>query len=58
MKKKMVCSVCKSDNVFADAYAKWDFVNQIWVVDNVFMKNGYCDDCGGETLIKVVEVDE
>ena len=50
-KTKPVCSTCKSDNVFVDAYVSWDVATETWQVENTFPKGGHCNDCGGECTI-------
>lgn len=57
MKKvKVVCSLCGSENVSADAATRWSVAHQEWEVTNVFDKGHLCDDCGGECGIREVEI--
>lgn len=48
---RMVCRNCGSEDVICDAYAVWDFSNQVWVIDSTFDKGAYCNACDGETRI-------
>jgi hypothetical protein len=41
-----VCPHCGSDNVVADAAARWNPQHQEWEVSNIFDKGHTCDDCG------------
>jgi hypothetical protein len=43
-----VCPRCGSDNVAADAAARWNRERQEWEVSNVFDNGHGCDDCGAE----------
>jgi transcription elongation factor Elf1 len=45
-----VCPRCGSDNVAADAAARWNSEQQEWEVSNVFDKGHGCDDCGAEDI--------
>jgi hypothetical protein len=45
-----VCPQCGSDNVAADAAARWSPQHQTWEVSNVFDKGHGCDDCGAEDI--------
>lgn len=56
-KVRMVCRTCGSENVLRDAFAEWDVENQSWVLQNVF-DDATCDDCGKETRIDEVPIDE
>ncbi len=47
-----VCSSCGSPDVAADAYAEWDRSKESWVLQNVFDKGAFCNDCGGETSLE------
>ena len=40
-----VCPHCGSDNVGADAAARWNFETQSWEVYNIFDKGHGCDNC-------------
>ena len=44
-----VCPKCGSDNVVADATARWNSENQQWEVSSVFEQGG-CDECGHEDI--------
>jgi hypothetical protein len=46
-----ICSTCDGENVLADCYAQWDRKTGEWVIQNVFEKGGYCEDCENETKI-------
>jgi hypothetical protein len=45
-----VCPRCGSDNVAADAAARWNREQQEWEVSNVFDKGHGCNDCGTENI--------
>lgn len=45
-----VCPQCGSDNVVADAAARWNLEPQEWQVSNIFDKGHGCDDCGAEDI--------
>jgi len=45
-----ICPKCGSDNVVADAAARWSTGGQIWEVSNVFDKGHGCEDCGAEDI--------
>jgi hypothetical protein len=45
-----VCPKCGSDNVVADAAARWDVKSQAWIVANSFDKGHNCNDCGAEDI--------
>lgn len=45
-----VCPRCGSDNVAADAAARWNVERQEWEVSNVFDKGHGCDDCGAPDI--------
>jgi hypothetical protein len=54
-----VCPHCGSDNVVADAAARWYAEGQIWEVSNVFDKGHGCDDCGaGEIAFDWISEEE
>lgn len=55
-KVRMVCSVCHSPEVLADAYVQWDVSRQDWVVFSVFEKGGHCDECDGEARFEAQPV--
>lgn len=46
-----VCSLCGSENIAADAAARWNVGTQQWEVLNVFDDGHCCDDCGSECRI-------
>jgi hypothetical protein len=54
---KWVCSHCGSENVLLDAWAAWNIETQSWELANVF-DAAFCEDCDGETHLKVVEAAE
>jgi len=59
MKICFVCSVCKSAEVVADAYAEWNMEAQIWELNNVFeYSGGYCNACDGPTRLEERKCDE
>jgi hypothetical protein len=45
-----VCPRCGSDNVAADAAARWNREEQEWEVSNVFDKGHGCNDCGADNI--------
>jgi hypothetical protein len=45
-----VCPRCGSDNVAADAAARWNREEQEWEVSNVFDKGHGCNDCGADDI--------
>ena len=45
VKEQPVCPDCASENVSADAAARWNFAGQCWEVTDVFDKGHGCDDC-------------
>lgn len=56
--RKPVCPRCGSDNVVADAAARWDTETHAWDVSNVFDKGHGCDDCGAADIeFKWVQTD-
>lgn len=46
-KVNLVCRSCGSDNIVADAYARWDIQTQDWDLSSV-LDNKICEDCGYE----------
>jgi len=54
---KKVCSVCGSDDVLVDAYAKWDVDIQHWVLDGAFAEDVYCAQCDEKTGLKDEEIE-
>lgn len=55
-KYDMVCDVCGSANVVADAYASWNYHTQQWEVSGVYDKGGYCNDCDRESRLDAIEI--
>lgn len=53
---KQVCSTCGSDDVLADATARWDADEQRWEVTNISDKGHSCNECDGECKIEQVEL--
>lgn len=51
-KEVAVCTHCGSDDVVADAAARWDIDTQEWDITNVFDKGHSCGNCGGECSIE------
>ena len=49
VRRKPVCPKCGSDNVVADATARWSAERQQWEVSSVFEQGG-CDECGHEDI--------
>jgi RNA polymerase subunit RPABC4/transcription elongation factor Spt4 len=45
-----VCPRCGSDDVAADAAARWDVQNQDWSVSDIFDKGHSCGNCGAENI--------
>lgn len=56
MKEKVICSHCGSEDVMADAYASWNKVDQVWEVESIFEKGGYCSSC--DMMINIQTVTE
>ena len=50
VKRNPVCPKCGSDNVVADAAARWSTKTEEWEVSNIFDKGHGCDDCGAENI--------
>lgn len=46
-KVKLVCRSCGSDNIVADAYARWDIQTQEWEMSSI-LDNKICESCGYE----------
>jgi hypothetical protein len=48
-KLRMVCATCGSDQVLADAFAKWDVESQQWYLHATYDKGSVCesDVCDG-----------
>ena len=55
IKTKPVCTLCGSDEIYADAWAEWDTIAQHWVLCSTF-DHKHCVDCEGECSVKWVEV--
>jgi hypothetical protein len=53
-KLKMVCETCGSEDVLADAYAKWNTELQMWEVEVLHDKDAFCNTC--EELTRIDEV--
>lgn len=47
--KAIRCTVCHSDDVVADAWAKWNPEKDEWEIDDVF-DTYYCKNCEGECI--------
>lgn len=58
MKICFVCSVCKSAEVVADAYAEWNMETQAWELQNVLYRGAYCNACDGPTSLEEETCDE
>ena len=56
MKRIPVCNHCGSEDVSADAIARWDDENQDWKLIDVYDKGYACDQCGGECRIDWKEI--
>ena len=52
----MKCQSCDSEDVLADAYAKWNIDTQEWELHNTFDNGSYCENCEGEARIIEEEV--
>ena len=50
VKKTPVCPRCSSDNVAADAAARWNPEQQEWEVSKIFDQGHGCDDCGAQDI--------
>jgi hypothetical protein len=51
MSKRPTCPKCGSDNVVADAAARWNpDASEGWEISNVFDNGHGCDDCGAEDI--------
>ena len=53
-----VCADCRSDSIYADAYAQWDTKKQIWDIANAFERTIFCNNCNRETDIEWVKLNE
>lgn len=53
-KTKPVCAECGSDEVSADAYARWCVETQQWEVSQTFDKGAVCENCSGECSLEWV----
>jgi hypothetical protein len=58
MKICFVCSVCKSAEVVADAYAEWNMETQSWELQNVLYRGAHCNSCDGPTSLEEETCDE
>jgi len=47
-----VCATCGSDDVSADAFAKWNIGTQQWEVSEIMDKGHACEACGGECKLE------
>ena len=54
--KRPTCSACGSENIAADAVARWNVSTHEWEVSNIFDKGHGCDDCESNE-IELVWVD-
>jgi len=54
---RKVCETCGSVNVSHDALASWCEGAQEWEI-RCILDNADCDDCGGETTLEDVEIDD
>jgi hypothetical protein len=45
-----LCAECSSNNVVADAAARWNIESQDWEVVTIFDKGHCCDDCGAADI--------
>lgn len=50
MKYKPVCKYCGNERVLRDAYARWDYDLQEWVISSTY-NSFYCDQCDGPTSL-------
>ena len=55
--KRKICSECGSDNVLADAYARWNSEKNDWELDSTF-DSYYCNECEGECSVEDVEIEK
>jgi hypothetical protein len=53
---KIVCSHCGSDDVRRDADAVWNVDTQEWELNALYDKGAVCEQCGGETSLKEVQI--
>ena len=49
--KIQVCSKCGSENVMADAWARWSVEDQCWELSGTY-DHAFCEDCEGECHIE------
>lgn len=47
-----VCRYCGSDDVLADAFARWNVDGQQWEIGDVYDKGAFCHKCDGETRVE------
>lgn len=52
---KIICAVCRGENVKKDAWVEWNSDAGRWEVACVF-DHAFCDDCEGETSTEVVRL--
>lgn len=55
---RKVCEECGSDDVSADAFARWNVHAQEWQVSAIMDKGHACENCGGECRIKDAPLDD
>lgn len=61
MKIKKACSQCGSEDVLFDAYARWDYEKQEFVLDDptfICNSNTLCESCNGECGINETKIEE
>jgi hypothetical protein len=51
-----ICSVCGSDDVTLDAWARWDRQRQEWLLSETFDR-AWCHACDGETRLREIKVE-
>jgi peroxiredoxin len=57
MKIKKQCTECESEDVLFDAYVKWDYEKQQYIIDDVYPK-AFCNVCIGECQTFETEIEE
>lgn len=50
---KIVCSECGSDDVLVDAWVRWDYVSQQYVIHDI-LDDSFCNNCEGECKTKEI----
>jgi len=53
-----VCRDCGSDDVLADAYARWNPEGRCWEVETTFEKGSWCNQCEGEATLEQIPLSE